>query len=291
MSDGRGDEQGGGRRRPGPDAAGDLGRADERQPDEPGQRARARTGRARRGRPDPAGAACPSRRGGPGEEQRHDPDRDVDVEDPAPGRREERRSTGVAEIRRRRARPPGGPSARIAAPRNGPAAIPRNVSAPMTPSARGRAGPLNRCAAAAVPTGTRTPPPTAWTSRAAMSWSSVWARPASAEPDREDRQRAEEQPPRAPQVRQPAGQRHRQDVDEQVAVDDPARLAQLDPGGAAARVGEVGEDRRQGDGRDHQLEAGQEHAGPEDGEQHERGPASMARECSRRLTSLTPRSP
>ena len=37
-------------------------------------------------------------------------------------------------------------------------------------------------------------------------------------------------------------------------------------------VGEIGEDRRQGDGRDHQLEAGQEHAGPEDGEQHERGP-------------------
>ena len=40
--------------------------------------------------------------------------------------------------------------------------------------------------------------------------------------------------PDAPQVGEPAGHRHRQDVDEQVAVDDPARLAQLDP---ASRVG------------------------------------------------------
>ena len=35
-------------------------------------------------------------------------------------------------------------------------------------------------------------------------------------------------------------------------------------------VDEVGQDRRQRDGRDHQLEPGQEHARPEHGEQHER---------------------
>ena len=35
-------------------------------------------------------------------------------------------------------------------------------------------------------------------------------------------------------------------------------------------VGEVGQDRRQRDRRDHQLEPGQEHAGPEDGQEHDR---------------------
>ena len=43
--------------------------------------------------------------------------------------------------------------------------------------------------------------------------------------------------------------------------------------GRAVGVDEVGEDGRQRDGRDHQLEAGEEHARAEDGEQHEAGPA------------------
>ena len=164
----------------------------------------------------------------------------------------------------------------MAAPTTGPAAIPRKVSAPTTPNARGRIAPPNRCDAAAVPTGTSTPPPTAWTSRAAMSWSSDWAAPASADPIDEDHQRAHEQPPDAPQVGQPAGHRHGQDVDQQVAVDDPAGLAQLDPGGAAVRVGQVGQDRRQRDRGDHELEAGQEDADPDDGEEHVRRAAVHA---------------
>ena len=45
---------------------------------------------------------------------------------------------------------------------------------------------------------------------------------------------------------------------------------------ARSTVGEVREDLRQGDGRDHELEAGQEHAGAEDGEQHERGRAASS---------------
>ena len=47
------------------------------------------------------------------------------------------------------------------------------------------------------------------------------------------------------------------------------------------RIGQVVEDRRQRDRRDHQLQAGQEHAGPEHGEQHERGAAVHGRECKR----------
>ncbi len=90
-------------------------------------------------------------------------------------------------------------------------------------------------------------------------------------PDHEDRQGAEERAASAPQVGHPAGERHRQDVDEQVAVDDPARLAQLDPGGGPVRVGKVVEDRRQRDGRDQQLHAGEEHA------RHRRRRAARAR--------------
>ena len=67
-------------------------------------------------------------------------------------------------------------------PANGPAAMPRNVSAPITPRARGRAAPSNRCDAAAVATGTSAPPPTACTSRAAISSPRLPARPASTEP-------------------------------------------------------------------------------------------------------------
>ena len=60
--------------------------------------------------------------------------------------------------------------------------MPRNVRAPITPSARGRAWPSNRCDAAAVPTGTRIPPPTPWTMRPAISWSIDWAAPATNDP-------------------------------------------------------------------------------------------------------------
>ena len=101
-------------------------------------------------------------------------------------------------------------------------------------------------------------------------------------PDDEHDERAQEQPARAPQVGEAAGHRHRQDVDQQVAVDDPAGLAQLDPGRSQGRVGEVGQDRRQRDGRDHELEAGQEHARPDHGEQHVRRTAVHPRECSGR---------
>ncbi len=86
--------------------------------------------------------------------------------------------------------------------------------------------------------------------------------------DDEDDQRPHEQPSDAPQVGQPAGDRHRQDVDQQVAVDDPAGLSQLDPGGPAVRAAEVLQDRREGDRGHHELEPGQEYADPDDGQQH-----------------------
>ena len=60
--------------------------------------------------------------------------------------------------------------------------MPRNVSAPITPSARDRPAPGNRCDAADVATGTSAPPPAAWTSRATISSSSVGAAPASIDP-------------------------------------------------------------------------------------------------------------
>ena len=129
----------------------------------------------------PGARRVPPRGGRPAEREGGDPHGHVDVEDVAPG--------GGQEIRRRSAQDPqpeerglGPDESRMAAPRNGPAAIPRKVSAPITPSARGRAWPSNRCEAAAVATGTSAPPPSACTARAAMSWSSPWASPASSEP-------------------------------------------------------------------------------------------------------------
>ena len=75
----------------------------------------------------------PARAGGPGDDEGADPDRDVDVEDPAPGRGDDGRRAG----RRRRpcwpARSRDGPSRGRPRRRTGPAAMPRNVSAPMTP--------------------------------------------------------------------------------------------------------------------------------------------------------------
>ncbi len=90
----------------------------------------------------------------------------------------------------------------------------------------------------------------------------------------EDAEGRKEQPAGAPQVGEPAGQRHREDVHEQVPVDDPARLAQLDPGRRAVRRDQVGQDRRQRDRGDHQLETRQEHADAEHREQRERGSAT-----------------
>ena len=93
----------------------------------------------------------------------------------------------------------------------------------------------------------------------------------------EDDEGDHREPACAPQVRQAARQRHHQDVDEQVTVDDPARLAELRPRGRTVRLDEIREDRRQRDRRDHQLEPGQEHARAEDGQQHELGPAVHGR--------------
>ena len=114
-------------------AAGDLGRADQRQAHQAREQGATRTGPRRRRRPDPDGVACPSP---PTAAQPRtsatSPIGHVDVEDPAPGRREQV-GQRLRRGRRRPARPPAWTDERIAAPTNGPAAIPRNVSAPMTP--------------------------------------------------------------------------------------------------------------------------------------------------------------
>jgi hypothetical protein len=96
-------------------------------------------------------------------------------------------------------------------------------------------------------------------------------------PDGERGERGEEQPAYPPQVGQPARQRHRRDIDEEIAVDDPRRPPELGPrldAGNPLAAGHVDDDRGQGYGGDHQLEPGQEHAGAEDGKQDERSAAA-----------------
>jgi hypothetical protein len=95
-------------------------------------------------------------------------------------------------------------------------------------------------------------------------------------------QRAHEQAAGPPQVGQPAGQRDRQDEDQQVAVDDPAGLSQLHPGRSRSRIGEVGQDGRQRHRGDHELETGEEDTRSEDGEEHERRAAVHLPECRAR---------
>ena len=215
--------------------------ADERQADQPGRPARAPNQdrpERRRSRPGRRGVSQPGE-AAQASDERGDPDRHVEVEDPAPGRDEESRPAGPR--RRRRSRP--APSSawiapRIAAPANGPAAMPeerqraddaerpRPRVRPRTGARRRpcRPGPGRRHRALDEP-------------RRRSAGRGPGPRPASADPTMNTTSAAEEQPAGAPQVGQPAGQRHRHDVDEQIAVDDPAGLAQLDPGRAAGRVG------------------------------------------------------
>ena len=54
------------------------------------------------------------------------------------------------------------------------------------------------------------------------------------------------------------------------------------------RIGQVGQDRRQRDRGDHELEAGQEDADPDDGEEHVRRAAVHVGECSLAGVGLSP---
>jgi len=85
--------------------------------------------------------------------------------------------------------------------------------------------------------------------------------------DREEGQRQQEQAARSEAIARPSGQRHRRHVGEQVAVDDPARPAELRP----VRDRRVTDDGRQGNGGDHELEAGEEDAEPQERQEEEPG--------------------
>jgi hypothetical protein len=76
-----------------------------------------------------------------------------------------------------------------------------------------------------------------------------------------------ERPAYAPAVDESAGEGHNHDVDHQVAADDPRCGPEHPPVRRTEQLlGDVGDDRRQGNGRDHELEAGQEHADTHDRE-------------------------
>ena len=218
-----------------------------------------------------AGAArrLPAGRCSPGQCDRHDPDRHVHVEDPAPGRREDGGQRGPfqsepldgafdvdpAQDRRPDERPGGHPQERQG---TDDAERARSLVALEEMRRGGRGDRHEHPAADALHEARRD------------ELVEVLRRPGQRRTHDEYRERAHEQAPRTPQVGKPAGQGHRHHVREQVGVDDPARLAELDPDRPTGRIDEVHEDRRERDGRDDQLEAGQEHADPEDDEEHQR---------------------
>ena len=228
---------------------------------------------------DPPGPArrLPVRGGGPGEGDGDDPDRDVDVEHPAPGRVEDRRGRagqagrleGLGGVDRGEDRRPDDRPGRHAEEGQRADHAERARSSRAAEQVRRRRRPDRDQHAATdrldQPGGDELVERLRGTGQRRAH--------------REDDERADEQAASAPQVGQPAGHRHRQDVDQQIAVDDPARLAQLDPGGAAGGIGKVGQDRRQRDRGDQQLHPGQEDAEPDDGEQDQPGASGHVREC------------
>ena len=269
-------------------APGDLGRADEGQAHEPGQQRRTEPERA--DDIDPAGSSrrIPAGRCRPSDDERDQADRHVDEEDPAPRRREHvlPRSSetgaleGVLGVERGEDRGPDERADGHAEEGQRADDPERSWSARAVVEVGGSGRPDGYQHAAAE----RLDQP------GGDELVEALGEPGQHRADDEDGQRTMNGRRAPHRSVEPAGQRHREDVHEQVAVDDPARLAELDPGGTAGGVGQVIEDRWQGDGRDHQLEAGQEHARPEHDEQHEGRPAIHAAECRRRRKAARGRS-
>ena len=194
-------------------------------------------------RPNQSGAAhveppgsprrVPAGRRRPAEEQGDQPDRDVEVEDPAPGRGEERVQRSGAGPRR----PRRGPTPRIVAPRRTARRPCRGTSAPRRPRARAAgAGPSNRCAAAAVADRHEHAAAGGLDEPGGDELVHRLRRPGQRRADHEDRRAPAMNGRRAPHrsvIRPASG--IVEDVHQQVAVDDPARLAELDPGGPLRR--------------------------------------------------------
>ena len=217
---------------------------------------------------DPAGQVDPGRAPGrvpagrrrPGQEEGDDPDRDVDVEDPAPGRcqrRQERTThdplagkhrTGVEGAQDRSARERTGRHPQEGQPANH-AEGPRPVGRSVQVGSGGRRDRHDDPAAECLHEPGRNELP------------EVLACPGNRRADREGEQAEHQQPASPPEVGKAAGEGHRSDVDEQIAVDDPRCRPELGP------VRQAGHDRRQGHRRDHQLEAREEDRHAQDEEQ------------------------
>ena len=219
-------------------------------------------------------ARVPAGAGGPGDCQSADADRDVDVEDPAPRRRNggHERPAGDAHVGQggfgvdrlqygRTDERPGGHAQERQRADDAQGPRPRRALEQVRGGGGGH-----------------------WDDRAATDrldepggdqLVEVLGDARQERPEGEDGKGGEEEPAGAPQVGQAAGQRHRHHVDQQVAVDDPGRLAQIRP------VGHRGQDLWQGHGRDHQLEAGQEDADAEDPQHQVRVASAHGPECMR----------
>ena len=164
---------------------------------------------------------------GPGDDEGHDPDRDVDVEDPAPGGHQE--AAG-------RSSPDSTPSCDSAA-----AGWTRAQDRGAQERAGGHAQERQRRDEAEGPRASgareqvrggrrrdRDERPAADGLDEAGGDQDLEGRghPGEQAADREHHERPQEHAPGAPQVGEPPGQRHRDDRHEQVAVDDPRRLAE-----------------------------------------------------------------
>ena len=160
---------------------------------------------------------------------------------------------------------------RTQAPRNGPAAMPRNVAPPTTPSALARAGPSNRRLAPNVASGTIAPGAQALDQ--ARPDEDGQGRGGAGDQrgkgEQAERQRQGRHEPVA--VGRAPGDGHDGDARDEEAIDDPRRLAQFLP----AR--QVLHDRGQRRGRHQQLGAGQPGGDAQDAHQRPGGATTHGR--------------
>ena len=121
-------------------------------------------------------------------------------------------------------------------PSRTPAAPPEPATAPQTPSALLRSAPsLNIVVTSDSAAGEMSAAPRPCAARAAMSQTSLWARPPSEGRGREEDQAGHEQAPPAEQVGQPAAEQEEAAEGQRVGVDDPGQVVLAEVQRAADR--------------------------------------------------------
>ena len=218
---------------------------------------------------------------GPGVDEPEEAERHVQIKDPPPGRHEEPRGVGgrargAEECLEMRELEHGGADERPGghAQERQRGDEPERARPPSLPEEMARPGRRERDQGAAAE-------PLDETRDDELV--EVLRPPRQGRPEREEGQREHEWASRPVAIARPAGQRHRRDESEEIPVDDPAGAAELRP----VRDRRVPDDRRQGHGRDHELQARDEDPQAEERQEQAAGRESVAGGLGRHAATLS----